>query len=76
MEQTKKLLAFVQENVAKAPISEHTLLFQDKILDSINVLDLIGYIELHLGRELTDNELHMENFKNVATIAKTFFRKP
>ncbi len=55
-------------------IDSNTLLFKDKVLDSMNILDLIGYIEKHLGRKLTDDEVIMPNFESVRKIVETFLK--
>lgn len=47
-------------------------LFKDKILDSMNILDLIAYIQKKIGRKLNDNEIVMDNFKDVKTIVEVF----
>jgi len=56
-------------------ITPDTLLFKSKILDSMNILDLIGYVEKQIGRRLKDTEISMENFRSVRMIADTFFKK-
>ena len=49
-----------------------TPLFKDRILDSMNILDLIAYIQKKIGRKLDDNEIVMNNFKDVKTIVEVF----
>jgi acyl carrier protein len=53
-------------------IGPDTLLFKDRILDSLNVLSLIGYVEEKMGRRLQDDEVTMQNFESAAKIADTF----
>lgn len=73
MKDYQPLLKFVKERSAIAEsCNEDTLLFEEKIIDSINILDLIGYVEKHLGRKLTEEELLMSNFKTVRIITDTF----
>ena len=55
-------------------IDPNTLLFKEKVLDSMNILDLMGYIEKHLGRKLTDDEVVMSNFESVHKIVETFLK--
>ena len=57
----------------KVVIRPETLLFKEKVLDSMNILDLIGYIENQLSRRLTDREIIASNFESVEKIEKTFF---
>jgi len=55
-------------------VDADTLLFETKLIDSINILYLIGYVEKALGRRLTDAEIVMSNFRSVRVIANTFLR--
>ena len=74
----KQLLEFIQSNLIKnkrLEISQETLLFGEKILDSMSILDLMGYIEEKLGRKLDDSEIVMTNFQSVNTIINAFFHK-
>ena len=57
----------------KQPINSNTLLFKEKVLDSMNILDLMGYIEKHLGRRLTNDEVVMSNFESTQKITEVFF---
>ena len=54
-------------------INTTTPLFKNKILDSMNILDLIGYVEKQIGRKLNDDEINMKNFQNVKSIVGGFF---
>ena len=47
-----------------------TPLFKNKILDSMNILDLIAYIQKRIGRKLNDEEIVLENFQDIKTIVK------
>ena len=49
-----------------------TLLFKDRILDSLNVLNLIGYVEERIGRPLEDQEVIMKNFESARKIVESF----
>ena len=56
-------------------INATTPLFKDKILDSMNILDLIAYIQKKIGRKLDDSEIVMSNFKDVKTIVEVFINE-
>ena len=73
MEQ-EQLLEFVKgiRRDKSAIISPETLLFKERLLDSMNILDLMGYIEKRLERKLKDEEIIMSNFESVEKIVKTF----
>jgi len=63
--QIQNLVDFIQTDIvgAETPkISAESKLFDDGLIDSIAVLNLIGYIEKETGRRLADNELLFEYF--------------
>jgi acyl carrier protein len=73
----ERLLDFVRRRLLKQKgvrVDADTPLFESKLIDSINILYLIGYVEKALGRRLTDDEIVMSNFRTVRVIAKTFLR--
>jgi acyl carrier protein len=73
----KRLLDFVQRRLVKQKglrIDPETPLFEKRLIDSINILYLIGYVEKALGRRLTDDEIVMSNFGTVQVITDTFLR--
>jgi len=73
------LLQFVRTSVLKRPmatITARTPLFAGGLVDSMNVLTLIGYVERSLGRRLHPNELVMSNFRSVRAITETFLCEP
>jgi acyl carrier protein len=49
-----------------------TPLFADGWIDSLSILKLIAYVELLVGRQIPDEEIVMENFRTVDTIAGRF----
>lgn len=72
------LLEFVRSRMVGDPsvsIGPETELFAEKVIDSMNVLRFIGYLEKKLGRRLTDDELVMENFRSVRTICERFLKE-
>jgi acyl carrier protein len=74
---SEKLLDFVRRRLLKqkgTQVDADTPLFESKLIDSINILYLIGYVEKGLGRRLTDDEIVMSNFRTVRVIANTFLR--
>ena len=71
----ERLLDFVRRRLLKQEgvrVDADTPLFERKLIDSINILYLIGYVEKALGRRLTDDEIVMSNFRSVRVIAHTF----
>lgn len=49
-----------------------TPLFADGWIDSLSILKLIAYVELLVGRQIPAEEIVMENFRTVDTIARRF----
>jgi acyl carrier protein len=71
------LLDFVRRRLVKRKgvrIDPQTPLFESKLIDSMNILYLIGYVEKVLGRRLRDDEIVMSNFRTVQVISNTFLR--
>ena len=72
----RQLLEFVSSQLVKAGqtrITPVTPLFADRVINSMNVLELIGYLERRLGRRLEDTEVTMPRFRSVRTIVGAFF---
>ena len=72
----EELIEFIQDIVLEgkgARIDADTLLFKEELLDSMNILHLIGYVEHKLNRRLADEEIVMSNFRSVRAIADAFF---
>jgi acyl carrier protein len=73
----EQLLKFIK-NICKnkqVVIKPETFLFKEKVLDSMNILDLMGFVEKELGRRLTDSEIIASNFESVGKIEETFLKK-
>lgn len=69
------LLALVRGRMLKdraVQVGPDTELFAERLVDSMNVLGFIGYVERSLGRSLRDDELVMANFRSVRTICERF----
>ena len=52
-------------------VRDDTPLFEDGVLDSMRVLDLIAFVEAETGRPLPDSLIRLANFRTAATIAAT-----
>ena len=77
--QEKELIDFIKKFLLKkgnvVEITSETLLFKERMLNSMNILDLIGYIEKKIGRRLKDEEIIMTNFQSVRVMASVFFHE-
>lgn len=49
-----------------------TALFEDGLIDSIRILRLIAWTERAIGRQIPDEQIRMDNFRDVMRIAETF----
>jgi acyl carrier protein len=73
-----KLLGYINGELLTDPTRRaklDTLLFEDGWIDSLKILKLIAYVELMIGRNLSDEEILMKNFRTVTTIAQHFGSK-
>ncbi len=74
--QEKDLIGFIAGSLIKkrgeAKVAPDTLLFKERLLDSMNILDLIGYVEKKIGRRLKDEEIVMTNFQSARAIINAF----
>ncbi len=69
------IVDFIKNGILKdkgISINKKTPLFKKGILDSMNILDIIGFIENKIGRKIKDDELIMKNFKDVNSIIEVF----
>jgi acyl carrier protein len=73
-----KLLSYINGELLKDPTRRakpDTPLFEDGWIDSLKILKLVAYVELMIGRNLSDEEIVMKNFRTVTTIAQHFGSK-
>ncbi len=76
-EEERQLIAFISGSLlddGSRRIAADTLLFKERLLNSMNILDLVGYVERRLGRRLEDREFVMANFGSVRAIVGAFLR--
>lgn len=72
LERIKRIVADdLDVNLAYEEIDETVPLFEDGLaLDSVVLVELIGFIEKRFGIELRDEALNLETFKNLQSIAR------
>ena len=70
----RDLVQYIETRLLKhtGRIRPTTPLFRDRLVDSMNILSLIGYVEHALGRRLRDDEVVMSNFDSARAIVKAF----
>jgi len=70
----KMLIEYFKEK-AEATVNSQTLLLEEKIIDSMGVVELIAFIEGEFGLELTDDDLTVENFQTIETITALILKR-
>src|SRR6476659_6533015 len=72
----QRLLSFTREKLADPVISPSitvdTRLFEDQVIDSLKILELIAFLQSALGRKIPDSQIVLSNFRSIATIARVF----
>ena len=72
----ERLLRFTRERLAEREVADaitvDTLLFEDRVIDSLKVLELIACLQSALGRKIPDAQIVLANFRSIATIARVF----
>jgi len=72
----QRLLKFTRERLATREVVDtitvDTRLFEDRVIDSLKVLELIAYVQSVLGRKIPDTQIVLANFRSIATIARVF----
>jgi acyl carrier protein len=70
-----RLMEFVRRELigtGVGPIDEETYLFDDGLVDSLKILQVIAFVEIETGRTIPDRDVVMANFRTVRTIARRF----
>ena len=70
-----RLLEFVRNDLLRrsdVAIDENTYLFDDGLIDSLKILQLIAFVEIETGQTIPDRDVVMSNFRTVRTIAQRF----
>lgn len=70
-----RLLEFVRRDLlrhSEMTIDEDTYLFDEGLIDSLKILQLIAFVEVETGRTIPDRDVVMSNFRTVRTIARQF----
>ena len=68
----QKIQAFLVDKfplARKAGVSTNTPLLENGILDSLGILDIVGYLEGEFNITFHDDELVPENFQSLAAIS-------
>jgi acyl carrier protein len=69
------LLKFVNEDLladSQEKVAPDTLLFDKGRIDSLKILRLIAFLEVRSGQKIPDEQIVMDRFRTIETIAKNF----
>jgi acyl carrier protein len=71
-----RLLDFVRDRLVAeqlaARVEPDTPLFEQRIVDSLRILELISFIESAIGRKIPDSQVVLANFRSIDTMASRF----
>lgn len=73
MEMQQQVIDFIKDELVDDPETEilsDTSLFRDQVLDSLNLLALIGHLEKSYSIKIAPSEVSMDNLDSVASIIK------
>ena len=65
----QKLRKYIRETT-NTDVDSETSLVENGIIDSMGVMELITFIQANFYIEFTDDDLTVENFQNINTIAR------
>ena len=70
----KQLIGYFKEK-SDTVVDSKTLLLEEKVIDSMGVMELIAFIESNFGIEFTDDDLTVDNFGTIGAIISLINRK-
>lgn len=56
----------------RATITADTRLFEERVIDSLRILELIAFLEGQLGRKVPDSQVVLANFRTIGVMAGVF----
>lgn len=73
-DETQQLLAFINRELLAdgQQAGPETPLFEEGIIDSLKILQIIGYLEERRGFAIADKEIRMDKFRTPAAMARSF----
>ena len=69
-----RLIDYFKEKVDTV-VDSDTLLLEDKVIDSMGVIELVAFLEATYGVEFTDDDLTVDNFKTIGSISELILSK-
>ena len=72
----KKIYSFLsKKNKSKKKINNKTKIFEEEILDSLGIIDLIFFLEREFKIKLEDKDISAKKLQNVDSIVKLIEKK-
>jgi len=74
----QRIHAFLLEKfplARKAGVGKDTALLEKGILDSLGILDVVGFLETEFSMVISDDELVPENFQTLGTLSAFVLKK-
>jgi len=78
MDHSSELLKYISDNFAATntvAVDAETSLFQDQVLDSLNLVELITFVETQFGVTVAPSEVSIDNLDTVNRIVGFIQRK-
>ena len=78
MDHTSELLKYITNNFPTTnatAVDADTSLFQGQVLDSLNLVELITFVEIHFGIKVAPSEVSIDNLDTVSRIVGFIQRK-
>jgi len=69
-----RLIDYFKERVDTVVDSE-TLLLEEKVIDSMGVIELVAFLEAAYKVEFSDDDLTVDNFKTIGSISELILSK-
>ena len=72
----RRLLDYTRTRLVAAEVqptvTADTRLFEERVIDSLRILELIAFLEAQLGRKVPDAQVVLANFRTIAVMANVF----
>jgi acyl carrier protein len=69
-----RLIDYFKEK-ADTVVDSETLLLEEKVIDSMGVIELVAFLEATYKVEFTDDDLTVDNFKTIGSISELMLSK-
>ena len=69
-----QLIGYFKEKT-DTTVNSKTLLLEEKVIDSMGVMELVAFIESNFAVEFTDDDLTVDNFKTIGSIISVIMSK-